>query len=73
MYAYLPVKSDSNYYNSEAFKQILNYLKYNFSSCEMTEKKARLSIRIRDVKNIKEALKICKDISADKKALINQQ
>ena len=73
MYAYLPIKSDFHYYNSEAFKQILNYLKYNFSSCEMTEKKEKLCIRIKDIKSIKEALKVCKDVSADKKVPINQQ
>ncbi len=62
MRAYFPSKADSPYYNSDAFKKSLDYLKHHFDSCEMTEKKGKLSIRIKDISDIKGALKVCKEI-----------
>lgn len=63
MLAYFPEKSESTYYNSEEFKQVLNYLKCNFSNCDMIEKKGKLSIRIKNIKSVEEALEVCKDIT----------
>ena len=62
MRAYFPSQSNSHYYNSEAFKQALNYLKDNFDICEMIEKKGKLSIKIKNIKSVKEALNVCRDI-----------
>ena len=63
MRSYFPSKADSNYYNSDAFKLALDYLKHNFSNCEMIEKKGKLSIRVKNIHSIKDALKICKEIT----------
>tara|TARA_B100001142_G_scaffold170032_1_gene169590 strand:+ start:31102 stop:34428 length:3327 start_codon:yes stop_codon:yes gene_type:complete len=62
MRSYFPVKANSPYYNSDAFKKVLNYLKKNFETCEMIEQKGKLSISIRNIKRIKEALAICREI-----------
>ena len=64
MRAYFPAKADSPYYNSDAFQKALEYLKYNFGTCEMTENKGKLSIRIKDIYDVKRALKVCKEIVA---------
>ena len=71
MHAYLPAKSDSPYYKSEAFKRTLNYLKYNFSNCEMIEKKGKLFIIIKNIKSVKEALEVCSEITIEKKASLS--
>ncbi len=62
MRAYFSGESNSPYYNSNAFKQTLDYLKYNFATCEMIEKKEKLSIKIKNIKNLKEALEVCLNI-----------
>ena len=64
MRAYFPSKADSPYYNSDAFKKALDYLKHHFDSCEMTENKGKLSMRIKDISDVKGALKVCKEIVA---------
>ena len=64
MLAYFPSQADSPYYNSEMFKAVLYYLKTNFGTCEITERKERLSMRIKNIKSIKEALEICKEINS---------
>ena len=64
MRAYFPSKADSPYYNSDAFKKALDYLKHHFDSCEMIEKKGKLSMRIEDLYDVKGALKVCKEIVA---------
>ena len=63
MRSYFPSKADSNYYKSDAFKIALDYVKHNFSSCEMIEKKGKLSIRVKNIHSIKDALEICKEIA----------
>ena len=65
MRAYFPYKSDSQYYNSDMFKQALNFLKHNFETCEMIQKKGKLSMRIKDILSIKAALLLCKEILGD--------
>ena len=62
MRAYFSGESNSPYYNSNAFKQTLDYLKYNFATCEMIEKKGKLSMKIKNIKNLKEALEVCLNI-----------
>ena len=62
MQVYLPEEDNSLYYNSKTFQKILKYLKSNFQNCEMTEKKGKLSIKIQNVKSIKETLIICQEI-----------
>jgi len=62
MQVYLPEEDNSLYYNSKIFQKILKYLKSNFQNCEMTEKKGKLSIKIQNVKSIKESLIICQEI-----------
>ena len=62
MRAYFSGESNSPYYNSNAFKQALDYLKYNFATCEMMEKKGKLSMKIKNIKNLKEALEVCLNI-----------
>ena len=64
MRAYFPSKADSPYYNTDAFKKALDYLKHHFDKCEMTEKKGKLSIRIKNIYDTKEALNVCKEIVA---------
>ena len=64
MRAYFPSKADSPYYNSDAFKKALDYLKHHFDSCEMTENKGKLSMRIKNISDVKGALKVCKEIVA---------
>jgi len=63
MRAYFPSKADSPYYNSEMFKQALDYLKPNFGTCEMIEKKGKLSMRVKNINSIEGALGVCKKIT----------
>ena len=63
MRAYFPSQADSPYYNSEMFKQALDYLKPNFGTCEMIEKKGKLSMRIKNINSIEGALVVCKEIT----------
>ena len=62
MRAYFPAHADSPYYNSESFKQTLDYLKNHFGTCKMIENKGKLSMKINNINNIKVALSICKEI-----------
>ncbi|MDB0027020.1 transcription-repair coupling factor [Flavobacteriales bacterium] len=64
MRAYFPSKADSPYYNSDAFRNALDYLKHHFDSCEMIENKGKLSMRIKDISDVKAGLKVCKEIVA---------
>ena len=52
MRAYFPSQADSPYYNSEMFKQALDYLKPNFGTCEMIEKKGKEKTFNAGIKNI---------------------
>ncbi len=62
MRAYFPEKSESTYYNSDAFKKTLSYLKSNFETCEIIEKKGKLSMIIKNIKSLQAALKVCRNI-----------
>ncbi|KRO55304.1 MAG: hypothetical protein ABR79_02385, partial [Cryomorphaceae bacterium BACL11 MAG-121001-bin54] len=58
-----PSQKDSNYYNSDCFKLALEFLKQNFNSCEMIEKQGKLSMRVKNIHSIKDALNTCKEIA----------
>ena len=62
MYAYFISQSDSPYFNSKIFQQVLNYLKSDSKNCTLNEKKGKLSIQIKNINSIKESLKICNKI-----------
>lgn len=62
MRSYFPSQADSNYYNSDAFKLALDYLKNNFGNCEMIESKGKLSILIKNINSIEAALSVCEEI-----------
>ena len=62
MTSYFPEDPESIYYNSNEFQKILNYLKKNPESCTMIERKEKLSIRIKNIFTVKEALKVFKEI-----------
>ena len=62
MRAYFPSEANSEYYNSKAFKLILEFLNLNPKSCEIIENKGKLSIKIRNIQSIKGAKEICQKI-----------
>ena len=62
MRAYFPAQADSPYYNSDAFKKTLSYLKHHFDTCEMIEKKGKLSMRIKNIYDVKGALEVCMEL-----------
>ena len=66
MHAYFTSQSDSLFYESEMFKKSLDYLKTNFERCEIIEKMGKLSMRIKNINSVKEALVVCKDITEQK-------
>jgi transcription-repair coupling factor (superfamily II helicase) len=63
MRSYFPSQADSNYYNSDFFKLALDFLKHNFGNCEMIENKGKLSMRVKNIRSIKDALNTCKEIA----------
>ena len=63
MRSYFPSQADSNYYNSDYFKLALEFLKRNFNNCEMIEKKGKLSMRVKNIHSIKDALNTCQEIT----------
>ena len=70
MRAYFTDHDNEEYYTSDAFKLVLEYLKKNFNNCEMNEKKQKLSLVVINIYNIEDALKICQSIL---KISFNQQ
>jgi len=70
MRSYFPSQKNSNYYNSDSFKLVLDFLKYNSKNCEMIEKKEKLSIIVKNIHSIKDGLKVCNNIT---RQLLNQQ
>ena len=70
MRSYFPSDENSEYYNSKAFKLVLDFLNVNSKSCEMIENKGKLSMKIRNIHSIKEAKEICQKIM---KQELNQQ
>ena len=64
MRAYFPEKNNSHYYNSNAFNNILNYLKNNYESSKMIERNGKLYIKINNIDSINKALIVCKEINS---------
>ena len=62
MRTYFTTKSDSPYFESETFGLILEYLKQNFTTCEMKEKREKLSLVFKEVASVSSAIRICKSI-----------
>tara|TARA_B100001741_G_C16555141_1_gene602153 strand:+ start:11768 stop:15091 length:3324 start_codon:yes stop_codon:yes gene_type:complete len=62
MRTYFTTKRDSNYFESETFGLILEYLKQNFTTCEMKEKSDKLSLVFKKVDSASSAITICKSI-----------
>ena len=63
MRAFLPIKSQSNYYNSNAFQKILNYLKNHHNHCEIKEIKEKLCLKVSYINSAHFALKTCQEIN----------
>lgn len=53
---------DSDYFQSEAFSKVLEYLKQNHRHCEMKEVKGKLIFRIPNIKTVQAAIEKCKEI-----------
>ena len=62
MRAFLPIKSQLNYYNSNEFQKVLNYLKLNNNHCEIKEIKEKLCLKILSIDSAHVALKACQNI-----------
>ena len=62
MRAFLPLKSQLNYYNSNEFQKVLNYLKLNNNHCEIKEIKEKLCLKILFIDSAHVALKACQNI-----------
>jgi transcription-repair coupling factor (superfamily II helicase) len=70
MRSYLPAQENLDYYQSEHFKLILDFLKLNSENYEMTENKGKLSIKAKNIHSIQNAIEICQKIV---KSGLNQQ
>ena len=62
MRLYFTTKTNSKYFESDIFGEILEYLKLNFRTCEMIEKNSKLCLVITNVNSASKAIEICKDI-----------
>lgn len=61
--AYFPPQ-DSDYFQSEAFGKVLEYLKQNHRHCEMKEVKGKLIFRIPNISSVEDAIAKCKAINS---------
>ena len=59
MRSYFPAQENSQYYRSASFKSILNFIQHNMERCIMKEEKGKLSLKIKDILNIEDAITIC--------------
>ena len=60
---YFLTNENSPYYQSENFTKILEYLKVNHQNCKMLENNKRLSITIKNIKTVENALECLNNIS----------
>jgi transcription-repair coupling factor (superfamily II helicase) len=60
--AYFVSDPKSNYYRSTLFVSIMNYVNRKQSQMKMKQKESRLSLTISEVKSVKSAIRILKDI-----------
>ncbi len=63
MRAYFINDKTSNYFESPQFSKVLNHLKNNFETTRMIEKNEKLSLAIKGVSTLEEAIHFCKKIS----------
>ena len=63
MRAYFTTNKNSQYFESESFEKILEYLKQNFTTSEMIEKSEKLLLIIKNIQSSKSAIKVCNTIS----------
>jgi len=64
MIAYLPEGERSDYYQSEAFGNILNFTQKHHQRCRMKDVNTQLVLYISDIRHIEQALQVIKEISA---------
>ena len=62
MFLYFVSNSDSPYYQSEAFGQILNYATQNVRRCALRDQNGKRSMLVSDVSSVDAALSICRAI-----------
>lgn len=62
LYGYFIRNEESNYFQSEAFSQVLNYLKFNQKAAIMREVKNKLSLVFEGVTNVTEAIERLKPL-----------
>jgi transcription-repair coupling factor (superfamily II helicase) len=60
--AYFVSDPKSNYYRSTLFVSIMNYVNRKQSQMKMKQKESRLSLTISDIKSVKSAIRILKDM-----------
>lgn len=65
MTAHFVTNQESEYYQSEAFTAILNFVKNNYHRCRMKESKDKLRLTIDRVKNVHEAMMAIRPILED--------
>ena len=54
--------NDSEYFQTESFGKVLEFLKHNHSNCEMKEIKGKLILRINNIHTVQEAILQCQKI-----------
>ena len=69
MRAFFLTNSDSEYFNSPTFSNLLSFVQSNPNKCSMKEAKGRLSLRIDQIKSVDQAFHLLKRI--DESALVN--
>ena len=63
MFLYFVSNSDSPYYQSEAFGQVLDYIARNARRCNLREQNGKRSMTIADVPTVDAALRVMQEIS----------
>ncbi len=61
---YFVSNQESEYYQSGAFQAVLSFVQKNHHSCRMKETESRLSLTFRNVKTVRDAIRILKGIEA---------
>ncbi|HIO73368.1 MAG TPA: transcription-repair coupling factor, partial [Flavobacteriales bacterium] len=62
MIGYFIADKESEYYKSDAFTKMLNYVQTNASSCQMKEQKDRLTLVVQSIGNILAAKQVLKQV-----------
>ena len=62
MIAYFPARQDSPFFESQAFQRVLQFVQANARNCQMRETNQRLSLTVREVIDIDQALEIVKSL-----------